>query len=176
MSATTPKRTTLAKLEAARSRRPLGYVDAILAAGRYDPDGIHHHIEASTLLAIRARFGVDRGAHAPRVSTDAPSHPHRPVENPLPSLFQQARNAGAAAARSARALAAGQPLRASADAIVARLLICEVCPEYRPSDHRCAKCGCKLRGKLANKLALAAESCPLGKWTAEISTPANQPS
>lgn len=39
--------------------------------------------------------------------------------------------------------------------------ICKGCDRYRPSDDRCAECGCYLLG---NKLAWATEVCPIGKW------------
>lgn len=42
---------------------------------------------------------------------------------------------------------------------------CEPCEQYR--DGRCAKCGCRISASsmaLINKIKMASEQCPLGKW------------
>lgn len=63
----------------------------------------------------------------------------------------------------ARWALAGLPRRSQAE-IDARLAICQSC-EFLKND-RCVKCGCACveRNRLINKLALATEKCPLGKW------------
>ena len=43
-----------------------------------------------------------------------------------------------------------------------RALVCARCPDNR-HDH-CQKCGCSLKGRLANKVLYRAEHCPVGKW------------
>lgn len=46
-----------------------------------------------------------------------------------------------------------------------RLAICQACPQF--ADDHCRVCGCPCveANQLLNKLALASETCPLGKWT-----------
>jgi hypothetical protein len=63
----------------------------------------------------------------------------------------------------ARWTLAGLPRRSQAE-IEERLAICQACPHLQ-NDH-CQKCGCACveQNRLMNKLALATERCPLGKW------------
>ena len=136
-------RTTLTALEASRAHRPAGYVDAILAAGRLDPDGEHHHITPEALVAIRSQYGIP--------------------EPPLPSLPQMARNATAALARNLRAATARSPLTVSADDRARRQEACMECEWFRPVDQRCSQCGCGMTG-VVGKWRLAEEHCPLGQW------------
>lgn len=66
----------------------------------------------------------------------------------------------------ARWIAAGRPTR-SQDEIDALLAICQTCRQYNAEYAACAKCGCSVNSQasgLANKLAMATEHCPLGKW------------
>ena len=133
-------RTTLAALESARATRPPGYVDAILAAGQYDPDGLHHHIAPETLAAIRQQFGVP--------------------EPPLPSLPRMAANAAGAIGRAIGGLAAGAPLTAPPQEVERRRAICGDCEHFRRMDQRCALCGCGMAG-VVGKWHLATEHCPL---------------
>ena len=60
----------------------------------------------------------------------------------------------------------GMPRRSQAE-IEARLAICQAC-EFLKNNH-CTQCGCACvaTNRLINKLALATESCPLGRWPAE---------
>ena len=78
------------------------------------------------------------------------------------------------AAALARWLAAGRPTRT--DAETDRLFeICEGCPRYDVDRSACSLCGCRVsRGGWAvvNKIRMATEDCPLGKWAA---TPASKP-
>lgn len=48
-----------------------------------------------------------------------------------------------------------------------RYSICEGCPFFK--DKTCTKCGCNVNKelKLLNKLALADQECPVGKWGKE---------
>ncbi len=59
--------------------------------------------------------------------------------------------------------AAGFPRRDQAE-IDQRLAICQACPNLK-NDH-CTLCGCACseKNQLINKLALATEKCPIGKW------------
>lgn len=77
-------------------------------------------------------------------------------EQPLPSIVTQAKNLAVATARDAQAGFA----RLDEGAAEARLAICRRCPSYRPSDERCAICGCFLNAKATRPH----EHCPLGKW------------
>lgn len=78
------------------------------------------------------------------------------------------------AAALARWLAAGRPTRT--DAETDRLFeICEQCPRYDRDRSACSLCGCRVsRGGWAvvNKIRMATEDCPLGKWAA---TPTDKP-
>ena len=60
--------------------------------------------------------------------------------------------------------AAGMPMREQAE--VERLeAVCRECKHYR--NGRCAKCGCcvsKSRVAVRNKIKMATENCPAGKW------------
>jgi hypothetical protein len=59
--------------------------------------------------------------------------------------------------------AAGFPERS--DEEVARLLaICQACEHY--TQGRCRKCGCRVSNApaLINKIRMATENCPIGKW------------
>lgn len=67
------------------------------------------------------------------------------------------------AAAMARWTLAGWPRRTQAE-IDERLAICHACP-FLENDH-CQKCGCECveQNRLINKLTLATEKCPEGKW------------
>jgi hypothetical protein len=67
------------------------------------------------------------------------------------------------AAALARWTLAGLPRRTQVE-IEARLAICQAC-EFLKNNH-CGKCGCACneKNRLINKLALATERCPIGKW------------
>lgn len=67
------------------------------------------------------------------------------------------------AAAMARWTLAGWPRRTQEE-IDTRLAICQACPHLE-NDH-CNQCGCACveTNRLMNKLALASEKCPLGKW------------
>jgi glycosyltransferase involved in cell wall biosynthesis len=71
------------------------------------------------------------------------------------------------AAALAKWLGAGRPTRT--DAETDRLFeICEGCPRYDADRSACSLCGCKVsRGGWAvvNKIRMATEDCPLGKWS-----------
>jgi ribosomal protein L37E len=81
----------------------------------------------------------------------------------MPSLPSQTVNLAGALARTVKAAVTGKRIMATPDTVAARRAICVACAQYHAEKKRCAKCGCKTSAKLR----LAAESCPLGKWTAE---------
>jgi hypothetical protein len=65
----------------------------------------------------------------------------------------------------ARWTLAGWPMR-SGESVRRLLAICESQTDCYADGH-CLKCGCKVnnwRFPLANKLKMAGEKCPLGKW------------
>lgn len=68
------------------------------------------------------------------------------------------------AAAITRWISSGLKLR-SRQEIDERLAICQACPQF--VDDHCRVCGCPCveSNQLRNKLALASETCPLGKWT-----------
>lgn len=79
----------------------------------------------------------------------------------MPTLFQQARNLTWALLRWGRS---GFRTRSEAD-IEKILEICKGCQFYNAVKQRCSKCGCNCNNNnLVNKIALASESCPEGKW------------
>lgn len=65
----------------------------------------------------------------------------------------------------ARWTAAGFPVRSQAEVIEIEATHCRPCEKY--VDGRCQECGCRVsksRWGVANKLKMATENCPLGKW------------
>lgn len=80
-----------------------------------------------------------------------------PLPEPdLPPLAVQVMNLTKSAARH---IAAGMP-EASPEEQNRRESLCRGCEKYRPSDDRCAACGCYVKEKTSWQL----EMCPLGKW------------
>lgn len=66
----------------------------------------------------------------------------------------------------ARWIAAGRPTR-SQDEIDALLAICHACDDFDAEARACRRCGCNINSQasgLKNKLAMATEKCPVGKW------------
>lgn len=101
---------------------------------------------------------------APATSDPAPQTEPRPAKRPPkvgPSMLIRGWNFATAMARWT---AAGMPRRTESQ-IAERLAICQGCSHLQ-ADH-CALCGCACveQNRLINKLALATETCPLGKWT-----------
>jgi hypothetical protein len=82
------------------------------------------------------------------------------TENVVPPLTIRGLNFASAMFRWA---SSGMPRRTQAE-IDERLAICQACPHF--VDNHCQVCGCPCveTNQLINKLALATEACPLGKW------------
>lgn len=86
--------------------------------------------------------------------------------------------AGRMASAYKRWVMAGRPVRSPERIAEIFDTLCKPCeffkPTRNPNDGSCEKCGCSLkrRGKLMNKIRLASESCPAGKWAAEVKTDA----
>lgn len=88
-----------------------------------------------------------------------PINPHKKPDEPeLPPMWKQLWNYSKA---KARYMAAGQP-NVTEEQHKARLEICENCPtkKFRPSDGRCAACGCFVE----EKALYATETCPEKHW------------
>lgn len=67
-----------------------------------------------------------------------------------------------------RWIRAGCPRRTD-DQVAALLAICQRCKFFAAGA--CAKCGCptkRSRSALRNKLRMATEACPIGKWPADV--------
>jgi hypothetical protein len=98
-------------------------------------------------------------ALAAKMNPESTTSPPLPVNTP--PLIIRGWNFAAAMARWTLA---GMPRRTQAE-IDERLAICQACP-FLQNNH-CTKCGCACveQNRLVNKLALATEKCPEGKWT-----------
>lgn len=81
-------------------------------------------------------------------------------DQPLPPLIIRGLNFASAMARWTLA---GFPRRAPEE-IAARLAVCESCPHF--AKNHCTHCGCACveTDQILNKLALATETCPDGRW------------
>ena len=82
------------------------------------------------------------------------------LEPQLPPVIEQLENATKALGRMAVNKAIGNRVRATKGETKRRMMICEKCENFIMRNHRCSKCGCRLK----LKLRLETESCPLGKW------------
>jgi hypothetical protein len=118
-----------------------------------------------------------RGKIAPRRNCSGPAG-HSPLATghsprPTPDLSDAAARLGVSladvghyAAALARWTAAGFPTRDAAEVARIEAEHCRPCtPHYR--DGRCKKCGCRVNTSglaVVNKIAMATEHCPLGKW------------
>jgi len=140
--------------------RALDFAECCSTAERYDlaaelvdivdsfPMGSHVEI------APRVRF--QRGRIASQDSLKA----SKSTEQSAPPLIIRGLNFASAMLRWA---SSGMPRRTQSE-IDERLAICQGCPHF--ADNHCRVCGCACveTNQLINKLALATEECPLGKW------------
>jgi glycosyltransferase involved in cell wall biosynthesis len=87
--------------------------------------------------------------------------PEKPVELQKPNWLIRGWNFTTAMAKWT---AAGMKMRSQAE-IDARLAICQACP-YLDRQSTCTVCGCACveTNQVLNKLAIATEKCPMGKW------------
>jgi hypothetical protein len=83
------------------------------------------------------------------------------TEPRLPHLFRRVANFLRAAVEESKASARGEHAVDMEEAAL-RLATCRsnVCGQHRPSDDRCAACGCKLR----NKVTWRSAQCPQNLW------------
>lgn len=93
------------------------------------------------------------------------------------AMLQQARLPGVVGkvrslvAAEARWISAGRPTRPPESVKKIFETICMPCEYFQAqgqSDGTCGLCGCRLKqtGGMLNKIAMATESCPAGKWPA----------
>jgi hypothetical protein len=87
--------------------------------------------------------------------------PDVPPEPELPSRLEMARNLATAAAVEAMAIARRTPKITESEAS-RRRAICQAntCGQHRPSDDRCAACGCPVLAKSRWR----STTCPLALW------------
>lgn len=81
-----------------------------------------------------------------------------------PSLLQQAKSFATSMGKAAANVIKTGKALVPQEITEERLAICKACPFY--TGAKCKKCGCSCNGgaSIANKLALAHEQCPIGKW------------
>lgn len=60
-------------------------------------------------------------------------------------------------------VAHGMP-KTTEEVYASRRALCDACNRRDPATDACTLCKCPLSRKLFNKLRMAKESCPLGKW------------
>lgn len=87
----------------------------------------------------------------------------RPPRQDMPSLAKQGVHFAAALIKW---MGSGMQTR-TPEEIDALLAICVACEHYDAERERCTKCGCcssKQPRAWRNKLAMASEKCPVGKW------------
>jgi len=128
------------------------------------------------ILPVKAR----RNCRVKMERTNAEARRGDPVESPSAplrlrgeSLRKAASELGITdklvnyAAALARWITAGRPVRSKEHAEHIHSLYCCPCRRYDAQREVCTVCGCKARrGGMAvrNKIRMATESCPLGKW------------
>lgn len=130
--------------------------------GTEAPGGFIHTCDLCQMNRI---VPAQRFKHICPKATEGEPCPTCPDKSPsseprLPSLLTQATNLAKAAGRVAVAAATGEPVLRPAEQQSACLAICAACPSHRPSDDRCAECGCSV----AQKVKFQTEICPLAKW------------
>jgi hypothetical protein len=111
-----------------------------------------------TLDEVRACI-VSEDGEAITVDETHPAYP-RAKPGAGPSLFRQAANFAASAARH---VAAGMP-QATQEQIDQRFAICKQCEHF--DGKACRLCGCPVvrERQFVSKLSWANEKCPAGKW------------
>ena len=77
-----------------------------------------------------------------------------------PSLFQQAKNAAAAAGSVVASIVRGEVISVPQEEQDRRLAICHECEFWDSTQGRCSKCGCFGQWKTW----LATQKCPISKW------------
>lgn len=145
-----------------------GDFDFISGTIKANPERAVHWMDA-VVVNIRPGLGSRPGLRSVKASSvKASMESAAPVvassspqpSCPPPSILIRGWNFTSAMARWA---VAGMPRRTQAQ-IEQRLAICQGCPHFH--DNQCMKCGCACveKNRLINKLALATEKCPIGKW------------
>lgn len=81
-----------------------------------------------------------------------------------PGIIKRA-TAGLSAAT--RWMVAGRPRRSFGEITRIYDELCQPCPQFMAKSQSCGVCGCRVsknRAALLNKIRMATESCPRGKW------------
>ncbi len=85
---------------------------------------------------------------------------------PLPNLTTRAKRYSRAVRRW---IAAGRPTRSEEEVRNIFETHCKPCARYNEKKQACTICGCRVRRQglaVLNKIRMATECCPLGKWQA----------
>ncbi len=140
--------------------RAVEFAECCSLSGRHDL--------AEELLEIVDSFPLSRtGQIAQRllmqrelIASHDSMKPLQSTDNSVPPIIIRGLNFASAMLRWT---SSGMPRRTQAE-IDERLTICQACPHF--ADNHCRVCGCPCveTNQLVNKLALATEACPLGKW------------
>lgn len=119
------------------------------------PDGIdaHEHLATHPPCDIRSE-----------VTMDEESDPEPEPSPKAPSLLKKGLTYAKAISRW---IATGRPTRDKAE--IARIFdeICSKCKSFNQCHQTCNACGCRIHKSskaLTNKIAMATEHCPKGKW------------
>jgi len=125
-------------LRGSAAARPIGYTEALVAAGRVAGDTLE--IGRAEYERINRAFGICS----------------------MPSLAAQASGVAGALVRAARSMATGRAILATDTIVRQRQAACLGCEHLQ--GWRCLLCGCPI----ARKIRLAAERCPADppKWGA----------
>lgn len=128
------------------------YIEALDGAPHLQTDSVRQAIELH-------RAAIAERSKAPKLDdgTTEYEQPFPEVNAELPSLASRVWNFAGAMTHWA---ASGFPTR-SQEQIEERMAICQACPLLQ--NNVCQKCGCSVDG-LINKLAVATEACPDGRW------------
>lgn len=148
------------------------------AAGKGNGEGVSSVIPAQAGAAENRRWRCQQcfqEVRLPPETTDAEARQTLALQAPCPKprpappagkppgLAQQAVSYAKAVAGW---LAEGRPVRPPAE--IERIFsICQACDRYDRQGSRCLRCGCRVNESdqaWKNKIAMATQSCPLGKW------------
>ena len=101
-----------------------------------------------------------------RVAWDKMIREHRPVRKRVnrPSLVRRVGNWARAISKWRKA---GKPVRSNEEVAYIFERICRPCNDFDKDRGTCRICGCKLsksKRAFANKVRMATETCPVGRW------------
>lgn len=91
---------------------------------------------------------------------------HRPAAGSTSAMPAPVARAAHYTSAVARWIAAGKPRRTQEE-IDHLFAVCQACEHFSQKVSACRLCGCRINRNhraLGNKLAMATEQCPFGKW------------